>query len=60
MNDSPENKMDKKYPHILYDENKNPIYYESSTGYWFKAKYDHNGKLKNYETSTGYTFVEVD
>lgn len=60
MSENEEKVQDKKYPHIVYDDKKNPIYYESSTGYWFKAKYDDNGKLKNYETSTGYTFVAAD
>jgi len=38
----------------LYDVNGKLIYYESSTGYWFKQEYDTNGNVIYFETSNGY------
>jgi hypothetical protein len=38
----------------IYNSNGNKIYYEHSSGYWFKKEYDSNGKRIYYENSEGY------
>jgi len=38
----------------LYDTNGNEIYYEDSSGFWYKRDYDSNGKETYYENSNGY------
>ena len=40
----------------LYDVNGNLIYYESSTGYWFKQEYDSNSNQTYCEDSSGYWY----
>jgi len=42
-----------KGPLYLYDANGNCIYYEYSTGYWYKCDYDSNGKEIYFENSNG-------
>ena len=44
----------KKGSLYLYDSNDNQIYYENSTGYWYKYEYDSNGKEIYFEDSNGY------
>jgi len=40
----------------LYDTNGKLIYYESSTGYWFKQEYDSNSNQTYCEDSSGYWY----
>jgi hypothetical protein len=37
----------------VYDINGNEIYYENSTGYWFKREYNLNGNIIYFEDITG-------
>jgi len=37
----------------LYDKNNNEIYYEDSSGYWYKKEYDKNNNEIYYENSSG-------
>ena len=37
--------------HRVYDVNGNQIYYEDSTGIWYKYEYDSKGNLMYYENS---------
>jgi hypothetical protein len=37
----------------VFDSNGNEIYYENSTGYWFKREYDDNDNLLYWEDSYG-------
>ena len=43
----------KEFPFIIEDKNHNEIYYENSTGYWWKQKYDSNNNRINSECSNG-------
>ena len=43
----------KKFPFIIEDSNGNEIYYESSTGFWYKAEFDSNGNEIYSENSYG-------
>jgi len=38
----------------LYDANGNDIYFEDSSGFWYKRDYDSNGNLIYYENSKEY------
>ena len=38
----------------LYDDKGNPIYNETSNGYWAKYKFDDNNNVVYYESSKGY------
>ena len=40
----------------LYDSNGKVIYFEDSTGYWYKRDYDNNGNIIYSENSTGYWY----
>jgi hypothetical protein len=42
-----------KGPLYLYDSNGNLIYYENSSGYWWKREYDVNGNQIYFENSNG-------
>jgi hypothetical protein len=42
-----------KGPLYLYDSNDNLIYYENSSGYWWKREYDVNGNQIYFENSNG-------
>jgi hypothetical protein len=42
-----------KGPLYLYDSNNNLIYYENSSGYWWKREYDVNGNQIYFENSNG-------
>ena len=42
-----------EFPFYIKDKNGNPIYYESSTGYWEKREYDQNRKAIYFENSDG-------
>jgi len=46
----------KDFPFIINDKDGNRIYYENSTGIWYKREYDANGNEIYYEDSTGYWF----
>ena len=37
----------------LYDSNGNEIYFETSTGFWFKKEYDSDGNLIYWENKHG-------
>ena len=43
----------KSFPFEIHDTNGNRIYYEDSTGSWYKIEYDTNGNLVYYEDSNG-------
>jgi hypothetical protein len=40
----------------LYDANGNDIYFENSTGYWYKYEFDNNGNQTYYGNSYGYWY----
>jgi hypothetical protein len=42
-----------KGPLYLYDSNGNIIYFENSSGYWWKREYDVNGNQIYFENSNG-------
>ena len=44
----------KDFPFIVKDKDGKELYYETSTGYWYKNEYDVNGYDIRYEDSTGY------
>ena len=44
----------KEFPFIINDKNGNEIYFENSTGYWYKYEYDSNGMKTYYEDSFGF------
>ena len=44
----------KEFPFYIKDKNGNVIYYEESTGYWFKCEFDSNGNVIYYENSYDY------
>src|SRR5690606_23619351 len=46
----------KEFPFKIKDSNGNPIYYENSTGYWYKYEYDSNSNIIYYERSTGFWY----
>jgi YD repeat-containing protein len=41
---------------FLYDSNGKEIYYETSSGYWYKQEYNDNNKLIYFENSKGYWY----
>ena len=41
---------------IVYDSNRNKVYYEDSYGYWYKSEYDERGNEVYYEDSYGYWY----
>jgi hypothetical protein len=43
----------KDFPFMIKDKDGNLIYYEDSTGYWFKSERNDNGKEIYYENSDG-------
>ena len=42
------------FPFIIKDKNGNQIYFESSTGFWYKNEYDSNGNIIYSEDSNGH------
>ena len=46
----------KDFPFTVKDSKGNVIYYENSTGDWYKREYDSNGNLIYHEASDGYWF----
>jgi YD repeat-containing protein len=42
-----------EFPFIIKDKKGKEIYYESSTGSWYKYEYDQNGNPIYFENSTG-------
>jgi hypothetical protein len=42
------------FPFEINDKNGNEIYFENSTGYWYKYEYDSNGMKTYYEDSFGF------
>ena len=38
---------------MVYDENRNYLYHETSDGYWEKREYDNDGNMVYYENSNG-------
>ena len=44
----------KEFPFEINDKNGNEIYFENSTGYWWKHEFDANGNRLSYENSNGY------
>jgi hypothetical protein len=44
----------KDFPFIIRDRNRNEIYYEGSSGHWYKNEYDSNGNKTYYRSSFGY------
>ena len=43
----------KEFPFEINDKNGNEIYFENSTGYWYKYEYDSNGNKTYFENSNG-------
>jgi len=41
------------FPFKIKDKNNNPIYFEYSSGYWWKQEFDENNNEIYYETSDG-------
>ena len=44
----------KDFPFKIKDKNNNRIYYEDSSGYWYKREYDSNNNQIYFEDSNGY------
>jgi len=44
----------KDFPFSIKDANGNEIYYEDSSGFWFKIEYDADNNEIYYENSNGY------
>ena len=44
----------KEFPFVIEDKNGNPIYSETSDGFWCKREYDSNGNQIYFENSKGY------
>jgi hypothetical protein len=44
----------KYFPFIIKDKDGNSIYYETSTGFWYKRERNAHGNLIHYEDSDGY------
>ena len=42
------------FPFEINDKNGNEIYFENSTGYWWKYEFNSNGNIISYENSAGY------
>ena len=46
----------KTFPFIIKDEKGNEIYFEDSTGFWYKYEYNEKGNLIYLEDSDGYWY----
>ena len=44
----------KDFPFVIRDKNNNEIYYEDSSGYWYKQEFDSKNNEIYYENSSGY------
>jgi len=44
----------KDFPFVIKDKNENVIYYEDSTGSWYKKEYDLDGNVIYFKVSDGY------
>ncbi len=48
----------KDFPFKIKDKLGNVIYYENSSGYWYKREYDSNGNIIYHEDSSGYWYKQ--